>query len=62
MSGGELPKQRCNFCDTVCNVWIDGKTRSGPWAFMCHACWRERGIGLGVGVGQLYVNGEKLLG
>lgn len=30
----------------------DGKTTLGPWAFMCDPCFKQYGIGLGVGRGQ----------
>lgn len=30
----------------------DGKTKSGPWANMCHPCFVEHGVGLGLGQGQ----------
>lgn len=30
----------------------DGRTRGGPWAYMCEACFGEYGRGLGLGKGQ----------
>lgn len=30
----------------------DGKTREGPWAYMCDLCFQSRGRGLGLGKGQ----------
>jgi len=32
----------------------DGKTnlRGGQWAYMCEACFKVHGIGLGTGLGQ----------
>lgn len=30
----------------------DGKTKAGYWAYMCDACFRSKGIGLGLGKGQ----------
>lgn len=33
----------------------DGKTRMGPWAYMCEECFKVYGIGLGLGVGQRLV-------
>jgi len=35
-------------------VYIDGKTKSGPWANMCTSCHRNFGVGLGLGKGQMY--------
>ena len=31
---------------------VDGKTRMGPWACMCEACFALYGVGLGTGKGQ----------
>lgn len=33
----------------------DAKTSRGPWAYMCAPCYRERGVGLGLGLGQRLV-------
>jgi hypothetical protein len=33
----------------------DGKTKMGPWAFMCQDCFRRHGSGLGLGRGQKLV-------
>jgi len=44
----ELPK--CDFCDR--QGLYDGKTRMGPWAYMCEAHFTSHGIGVGTGVGQ----------
>ncbi len=30
----------------------DAKTRLGPWANLCTACFVEHGVGLGLGKGQ----------
>ena len=30
----------------------DGKTKRGPWAYMCEECFADQGIGLGLGLGQ----------
>ena len=35
-------------------VFIDGKTRMGPWACMCKDCHSRFGFGLGQGKGQKY--------
>lgn len=37
----------------------DGKTKRGPWANMCDACFGTHGIGLGTGRGQRLVVGVK---
>ena len=31
---------------------VDGATRSGRWAYMCEDCFREHGVGLGIGRGS----------
>lgn len=47
----------CDLCHTEgLTTWVDGKTRMGPWANMCLACYAVHGRGLGVGVGQ-YIEG-----
>lgn len=36
-------------------VFIDGKTRQGPWAIMSEKAWKAHGVGvLGTGYGQKY--------
>jgi len=48
----------CDLCKTDLlkgKVFIDGKTKQGPWGCMCTACYQEQGFGLGVGRGQKYV-------
>lgn len=48
----------CSFCGGVAKY--DGKTKLGPWANMCQSCFKEHGIGLGLGKGQeLIVAKEK---
>jgi len=50
----QLPK--CDICKQR-DAHYDGKTRLGPWAYMCLQCFGELGVGLGVGKGQeLIVN------
>lgn len=48
--------QKCDLCDTPnLQTYVDGKTRIGPWAYMCLKCWRRVGVGtLGTGLGQQY--------
>jgi hypothetical protein len=38
---------------------FDAKTRLGPWANLCEACFAEHGIGLGTGLGQRLVLAER---
>jgi hypothetical protein len=64
----ELPV--CNFCEeaarrtavpesgelpTVRRANYDGKTTFGPWAYMCDEHFRQFGVGLGTGRGQLLI-------
>ena len=38
----------------ICNAMYDAKTRQGPWANMCQACFDRQTIGLG----QKYIKKE----
>ena len=38
--------------NTTVPAYYDGKTKRGPWAYMCESCFRSEGIGLGLGKGQ----------
>jgi len=38
----------------IIDVFYDGKTRAGPWAFMTPAAFANYGVGLGTGRGQKY--------
>jgi hypothetical protein len=45
----------CEMCSKhLVGVFIDGKTRLGPWAIMCATCHEQVGYGLGLGKGQKY--------
>jgi len=33
----------------------DGKTKKGPWAYMCQECFEIYGVGLGLGKGHRFV-------
>ncbi|MCG3710367.1 hypothetical protein L5F64_02535 [Aliarcobacter butzleri] len=47
----------CDFCGKIMSeelYLIDGKTKQGPWAWMCTDCFNEKGIGIKWGTGQLY--------
>lgn len=49
------PPEKCDICNSpVTDCFIDGKTRMGPWANMCQACFIKNGQGLGTGKGQMY--------
>lgn len=51
---GVMPK-RCDLCKRpLTKFFADGRTRMGPWAIMCHHCFREYGVKLGTGKGQKY--------
>ena len=52
---GETPTA-CQICRApIKGKFVDGATAMGPWAFMCAACHKDYGCGLGTGRGQLYV-------
>ena len=51
---GQAPA-KCDVCHRpIAETFVDGKTRMGPWAIMCHVCFRDVGVGLGIGLGQIY--------
>jgi hypothetical protein len=41
----------CDLCKER-PAYVDGKTRMGPWAYMCSPCFETYGVGLGMGRGQ----------
>lgn len=43
-----IPK--CDFC--LDKAKYDGKTKVGPWAYMCKKHFKQFGVGLGLGKGQ----------
>lgn len=52
----ELPD--CDYCLTYRRkvpALYDGKTKSGPWAYMCKRHFGAYGVGLGTGKGQRLV-------
>ena len=54
---------KCDICHKEIpkdSVYIDGKTRMGPWATMCKRCHRIAGVGLGTGRGQQYGAGDHI--
>lgn len=51
------PPGECQLCHLpLGDKFVDGRLSfpSGPWAIMCVDCFKERGAGLGTGVGQKY--------
>lgn len=50
----------CDCCGKgICDWFVDGKTKLGPWAIMCTVCFAQTGIGFGIGKGQLYQRNEQ---
>lgn len=48
---------RCDLCGRSLEsvtVFIDGRTRMGPWGILCSSCHKQYGVGLGTGFGQKY--------
>lgn len=55
------PPDKCDMCGAALydrertrEIFYDGKTKQGPWANMCRACFLQHGVGLGLGRGQEY--------
>ena len=52
------PPHRCELCNRqftpTDRFFWDFKTRMGPWALGCEACFKKHGIGEGTGMGQKY--------
>lgn len=49
------PPKECNICrEKIIDIFVDGKTVTGPWAIMCTLCFATWGVGLGTGRGQKY--------
>lgn len=50
---GQIPD--CQICKKpTTDVFVDGKTVNGPWAYMCVSCHKVHGRGFGLGKGQKY--------
>ena len=47
-------KRTDDFGDPILDIFIDGKTVHGPWAFMTPDSFKIHGIDLGTGLGQRY--------
>lgn len=45
---------KCALCsnDNRRETMFDAKTKLGPWAYMCEECFKDHGIGLGLGKGH----------
>ena len=51
---GEAP-DKCDIGgEAIKDIFIDGRTDLGAWAFMCPDCHKEHGFSLGTGKGQKY--------
>jgi len=48
----ELPQ--CDFHPERTAAY-DGRTRLGPWAYLCASCYKKHGVGTGTGRGQRLV-------
>ena len=48
--------EKCDVCgNAIDKAFVDGKTKVGPWGILCTECWFQFGVGLGTGLGQLYL-------
>ena len=47
-----------DFGRAIDTVFIDGRTKHGPWAIMNPTSFEMYGVGLGTGNGQKYVRGS----
>ena len=47
---GKNANRVCDFCGQ--KAYYDGRTKAGPWAFMCESDFKKHGVGLGTGHGQ----------
>lgn len=45
----------CDLCEkSIKETFVDGMTKTGPWAIMCQSCFDDMGRGIGTGLGQVY--------
>lgn len=51
---GDAPTECQIGKEPITDFFVDGKTRQGPWGFMCATCHSRYGYGLGTGKGQSY--------
>jgi hypothetical protein len=52
-------RPRCDICGSA-DAAVDGKTRMGPWGYLCNGCFSTEGVGLGMGRGQVLLCGDAL--
>lgn len=54
------PRPDCDLCQDSPKsaAAVDGKTRYGPWGYMCLLHHRIDGLGLGLGKGQVLLCGD----
>lgn len=51
---GDVPTA-CDVCgDSILEIFVDCKTKMGPWGCLCVDCHTQHGFGFGVGRGQKY--------
>lgn len=49
------PPTRCDRClKPLKSVFYDARTNWGHWAVLCDRCFKDVGVGLGIGKGQKY--------
>ena len=53
----EVDVGECDICGMF-KAKYDGKTFMGAWANMCDVCFKNFGVGLGMGKGQILNNVE----
>jgi hypothetical protein len=51
-------RPRCDICGK--EAAVDGRTRMGPWGYLCAGCFAMEGVGLGMGRGQVLLCGDAL--
>jgi hypothetical protein len=49
----------CDFCKAKTPSSVDGKTKMGPWAYMCEKHFAVYGVGLGTALGQKLIRKEE---
>ena len=54
------PPKCCDYCSqTLTDIFYDSKTVFGPWANLCPHCFKEIGVGVGMGCAQKYAYNEE---
>lgn len=54
--GTPLPMCQIPYCKN--RARYDGKTRNGPWGYLCNTHFKSMGVGLGLGKGQKLIASE----